>query len=78
MTYMIPDQYVGMMPNQIEGTLNGKPFYFRARHGGWTLRVSPEDEEVIDSGESPSAGWWSQEEAVAFCKQILEKHSGAN
>lgn len=69
MPYSIPDQYVGMMPNQITGELNGRGFYFRARHGGWSLSIG---EECIASGDAVDAGWWEQDEAIKFCKGVLD------
>ncbi len=41
MTHTILSEYFGMMPNQAWGTLNGKGFYFRARHGSWALHTFP-------------------------------------
>ena len=54
-----------MMPNQFEGTVNGVPFYYRARHGHYELTIYPTDESgfVVDEGSSADAGWWHEETA---------------
>ena len=77
MPYDIPKQDIGAMPNQITGTLNGEPFYFRARHGGWALMLKPfsDAHEVLEHGEDDQAGWWSPEEAQAFCESFLKRHA---
>ena len=36
----------GYCPCQADGTINGNPFYFRARHGKWTL-------DIVKPGEDP-------------------------
>jgi len=70
-----------MMPNQFEGTVNGKPFYFRARWGGWRLDVAePGGDpimggETIAYGEDDRAGWWEVEEAEAVCRKHLEAYA---
>ena len=79
MTFKIDTGKFGSMPNQAEGTVHGKPFYFRARHGGWSLRVAPPGGdpvvygEVVANGEDPSAGWWEEKEARDFLTGLLEK-----
>jgi hypothetical protein len=65
---------IGAMPNQIHGVLNGRPFYFRARHGEWSLHYT-DTETLIENGASVWAGWWEPEEALAFCESLLKKHS---
>jgi hypothetical protein len=78
--YTIDDPWVGAMPNQIEGTLDdGRLFYFRARHGHWTLRVAAEaggelyiGTPVVE-GDDEDAGWWSAAETLeVFKKAIVE------
>lgn len=70
-------------PNQFEGTVNGLPFYFRARHGGWRLYVNPDpkgdgiDGAVVAGGEEDQAGWWEVPEAEAFCRKQLEAYANA-
>jgi hypothetical protein len=81
MTWTIDTEQFGSMPNQAEGTLNGQPFYFRARHGGWVLRVSPRkqdlwdmscpDTRIVAHGEHAHAGWWENDEARAFLETTL-------
>lgn len=48
------------MPNQFDGLIDGKPFYFRARHGSWDLSV---EGRVVADGEDPEAGWWHGDDA---------------
>jgi hypothetical protein len=67
----------GQCPVQIEGTIDGLPFYFRARGSQWSLSIaaneksSPFDDTAWQYqepyGESPfDAGWMELEEARAF------------
>lgn len=47
----------GSAPVQGEGTINGYPFYFRARHDEWTFSISenaevdPVDIQLIETGK---------------------------
>ena len=70
----VVDRCEGMMPNQAFGTLNGKPFYFRARHGMWALRETNALGDVLANGCHDSAGWWEPEEALLFVKKVLEQY----
>lgn len=64
----------GNCPVQAEGTINGKPFYFRARGEEWSLSIGGDDvvgdpdwyyEEPY--GDEPfMAGWMSDHEARVF------------
>jgi hypothetical protein len=38
----------GLCPVQAEGTMDGFPFYFRARHTGWSLTVAAPGQEPVD------------------------------
>jgi hypothetical protein len=73
-----PASDVMAMPNQIEGTINGTAFYFRARHGEWTLDLG--DKEIASgSGEKlglwqEEPGWWTGEDALAFCRTVIGKY----
>ena len=66
------------MPNQIEGTINGEAFYFRARHEKWMLDlggvtvVQGEGEKLGIWQELP--GWWEGEDALAFCRSVIGKY----
>jgi hypothetical protein len=68
------DTIGGNCPVQAEGTINGKPFYFRARGTHWSLRVGGADvvgdpawEYEEPYGEGPyDAGWMSEQEARQF------------
>jgi hypothetical protein len=64
--YTITDNY-GQMPNQIKGhTDDGRFFYFRGRHGYWTLGFGATLDEAIDNiqfeGDSLTAGWYESEQ----------------
>ena len=62
----------GNCPVQGEGTINGKPFYFRARGDSWSLGIggdpvgNPEWEHREWYGTWPDAGWMESEQAEAF------------
>lgn len=71
------------MPNQVEGvrTVDGRPFYFRARHGCWRLHLGPvgadgdwadvqDESDVVASGEDSRAGVWDVETVLA----LLDRH----
>jgi hypothetical protein len=68
----------GFCPVQAEGTVDGKPFYFRARGSHWAINIGGEDlilqpdwryEE--DYGMWPEAGWMTEEEARAFIQKAV-------
>lgn len=60
----------GACPMQVYGDwIDGQRFYFRARHGSWSLRVDPDDPvlgEQIASGDDPSHGWMEWDDALAL------------
>lgn len=69
------EQIGGGCPTQAWGTIGGYSFYFRARHGTWTLDVGPEkatDPRFVDSetavwsawGNDPTEGWMAPEHAA--------------
>ena len=77
----------GMCPTKAEGrTVGGRPYYFRARHGDWTLEVGhlnfPTDYGswpfvrgdwnafLVASGDDPTHGGMSDAEVLA----ILDEH----
>ena len=77
----------GACPTQAEGlTADGRPYYFRARHGDWTLEVGevgwpvdygkwPHDRQnwrqhEVASGDDPSNGWMEDSDVLA----ILDEH----
>lgn len=71
----------GNCPVQAEGTINGQPFYFRARGDGWRIGIggndivaAPDWSYEEDYGDGPyDAGWMTKDEARAFIKQSAEK-----
>jgi hypothetical protein len=63
----------GNCPVQAEGTVNGEPFYFRARGARWSMEIggAPSDgvaEWQYTEGyqEWPAAGWMPEAEARDF------------
>lgn len=76
----------GACPTQAEGvTADGRPYYFRARHGRWTLDVGevgwPEycewpgdvwDQKRIADGDDPSQGWMEDTDVLSILDQHLE------
>ena len=77
------DTLGGNCPVQAEGTIDGIPFYFRARGDSWRMNIGgadivgePEWSYEEDYGTSPfDAGWMSQEEARAFIQRAAERFS---
>lgn len=59
----------GACPMQVYGRwVDGRLFYFRARHGSWTLSTDDSDPvmgDLIASGNDPSNGWMEWGEALA-------------
>lgn len=75
-----------MMPNQFEGIADGRAFYFRARWGGWYLRIAQpgygQDDifdhgETVAEGEDDQAGWWEEPEARAALARALTQWRAA-
>jgi hypothetical protein len=79
--YAIAHRDVGAMPNQIEGALDdGRLFYFRARHGHWTLRVNTTPAALyigvpVVEGDAEDAGWWSAAETLVVFKKAMAEVS---
>jgi hypothetical protein len=74
---LVIDALYGNCPVQAEGTVGGKPFYFRARGEHWSFRVAEPGEDPVGEayweryrdyhvGEQFAAGWMETEEALAF------------
>lgn len=66
-------EWGGACPFQAEGTINGKPFYFRARHGSWTLEVAEVGDDPVRNatlyyaeGDDETHGFMKQETAAAL------------
>lgn len=72
-------------PNQFEGIVDGKPFYFRARHGDWYLKVNENaqgDLEGTDGrivaegcGDNEPDGGMDPDEAEVFVRKLLDHYS---
>lgn len=80
---LLVDTLGGMCPTQAEGTMGGNPFYFRARHGSWELRVvkpgcdpvwpdNKEDLLLNWSGDDPSNGWMEEPDVMAVLQRASE------
>lgn len=68
----------GNCPVQAEGTVDGKPFYFRARGQRWRLGIGGKVVSDPDWGygeyygdEQFAAGWMSEEEARGFIAKAV-------
>lgn len=76
----------GYCPVQGEGFLDGKPWYFRARHDGWSFSVAESTEiDPIDvrwykaagwyyEGDYDNASWMAYEDAWDIIKACVEKY----
>lgn len=79
--YTITHNY-GMMPNQIHGmTDDGQHFYFRGRHGKWTLHFGDTEDEATFGpgfeGLDEKAGWYEKDEwEAAFWQVIADVEAG--
>ena len=79
----------GACPTQAEGrTVGDRPYYFRARHGDWTLEVGEPDfptdycswpatrhdwdAYLIAQGDDPSNGFMDDAEVLAILDEHLE------
>ena len=76
---LVIDRLGGHCPVQAKGTVDGKPFYFRARDEHWSMRIGGTDvvgapewmyEEEYDEGPS-MAGWMTEDEARAFIDKAV-------
>jgi hypothetical protein len=63
----------GQCPVQAEGTIDGKPFYFRARGQHWELRIGDDpmaatawSHRQAYGNEPYAAGWMTEDEARKF------------
>lgn len=73
---LVIDRIGGACPVQAEGTVNGKPFYFRARGAAWRMNIGGDDSQLVlvpewtygeaYGNEAFAAGWMSEDEARAF------------
>ncbi len=82
---IVIDWIGGNCPVQAEGTIAGKPFYFRARGSKWRFSVG--EAHMVDAlvaaeweyqesyGEGPfDAGWMSEQEARGFIHAAAERY----
>jgi hypothetical protein len=76
------DMLGGCCPVQAEGTIEGKPFYFRARGASWSMSIGGSD--VVGNPEwyykqsygddAFSAGYMTEEEARTFINQSAKSY----
>lgn len=74
----------GACPCQADGTMDGNPFYFRARHGSWEFFVTkpgvdpvlPDKKDTLFEahGEDEHNGYMPQEEAAALIFRMWLAH----
>lgn len=71
----------GNCPVQAEGTIDGEPFYFRARGERWSIGIG--GDVVADPdwyyeepypGEKFAAGWMTDDEARKFISEAAERY----
>ena len=67
----------GMCPNQISGyTDDGRHFYFRGRHGAWSLGFGSTHDEAVESddyeGDILKGGYFELEEWEAFFWDVID------
>lgn len=71
----------GNCPVQAEGTINGEPFYFRARGEHWSLEINDADGKIVWEYDEHyphgqySAGWMTEDEAKAFIELAANKYT---
>lgn len=83
MVDVIIDKIGGYCPVQAEGTIDGQPFHFRARHQHWLLAIGGDDpaddpEWVYEEpyGDGPSAaGYMEVDEAKQFICAAAERYA---
>ena len=87
MTDLVIDYIGGQCPVQSEGTLDGIPYYFRARHENWSFSVGPDplmdDIESLNfwvsglykDGDPEQAGWMIEEEAKEIIEACVELYT---
>lgn len=76
----------GNCPVQAEGTIDGVPFYFRARGERWQLFVGGDDllgdphwyHEEPWGDEAFSAGWMTEDEARALIQKGAQLYAKAD
>jgi len=72
----------GNCPVQAEGTVNGTPFYFRARGNSWSFSVgedpfgAPDWDRAEKWGDEPfAAGWMELSEARRIISECAEAYT---
>ena len=74
---VVIDTIGGACPTQAEGTVNGIPFYFRARSGAWdfTIGSDPVGQQLTGgadyeaSGDDDTYGWMDTAEVEAIIRE---------
>ena len=81
MTRVQIDWLGGYCPVQAEGTIDGHPFYFRARGSAWALQVGGADPVIAPAfvyredwpGGPFDAGWMSEDDAMRMIEKGAQK-----
>jgi hypothetical protein len=79
---LVIDQIGGNCPVQAEGTILGKPFYFRARGEHWTLGIGGSDPMIAPEWQRRErwgnkqfeAGWMLESDALAIIRQCATQY----
>lgn len=88
---LVIDTISGFCPVQAEGTIAGKPFYFRARGERWTMSIGEDPVGIHDTegpgwycecsyGAWPDAGWMPEGEArrlIEWCAEEYQRQTKA-
>ena len=77
---VVIDWLGGNCPVQAEGTVNGEPFYFRARGCWWSMSIGQQPVDAPnwhfeqEYGKGPyDAGWMPEDEARGFIAYAAQK-----
>lgn len=71
----------GNCPVQAEGTINGEPFYFRARGEHWSLEITDAEGKLVWEYDEDyphgqySAGWMTEDDAKTFIALAASKYT---
>lgn len=73
---LVIDWLDGNCPVQAEGTVDGRPFYFRARWQHWSFDVDDVTFREARWGDSPfAAGWMPHDAARNIIERCAEEYS---
>lgn len=79
---IVIDSIGGFCPTQGEGTIDGVPFYFRARHGAWGMGVGKDPvgvamgmvEGFLREGDDPTSGYMEEAEVERIIRECAAEY----